>query len=65
MPTAERIFKTCTSGTKADVDDEEVALSAVFRHLQNTLFKNVTVELPEDVWKHSRCRRRFSARCAG
>ena len=35
---------------EARVDDEE--LHAVFRHLQNTLFKNVTVQLPEDVWKH-------------
>ena len=34
---------------EARVDDEE--LHAVFRHLQNTLFKNVTVQLPEDVWK--------------
>ena len=31
------------------VDDEE--LHVVFRHLQNTLFKNVTVQLLEDVWK--------------
>ena len=34
---------------RADKNDE---LHAVFRHLQHTLFNNVTVELPEDAWKH-------------
>ena len=27
-------------------------LHVVFRHLQNTLFKNVTKQLEADVWKH-------------
>ena len=50
MPTAERIVQEMYDWYEARVDDEE--LHAVFRHLQNTLFKNVTVQLPEDVWKH-------------
>ena len=50
MPHAERIVQEMYDWYEARVDDEE--LHAVFRHLQNTLFKNVTVQLPEDVWKH-------------
>ena len=50
MPSAERIVQEMCDWYEARVDDEE--LHAVFRHLQNTLFKNVTVQLPEDVWKH-------------
>ena len=50
MSSAERIVEDMYEWYEARVDDEE--LPAVFRHLQNTLFKNVTVQLPEDVWKH-------------
>ena len=50
VPRAERIVQEMYEWYEARVDDEE--LHAVFRHLQNTLFKNVTVQLPEDVWKH-------------
>ena len=50
MPRAERILQEMYDWYEARVDDEE--LHVVFRHLQNTLFKNVTVQLPEDVWKH-------------
>ena len=50
MPTSERIVQDMYTWYDARVDDEQ--LHAVFRHLQNTLFKNVTVQLPEDVWKH-------------
>ena len=50
MPRGERILQEMYDWYEARVDDEE--LHAVFRHLQNTLFKNVTVQLPEDVWKH-------------
>ena len=53
MPTAEAILEDMYEWYQSHVDEEEVALSTVFRHLQNTLFKNVTVELREDVWKHS------------
>ena len=38
---------------RADIYDDDDELHAVFRHLQNTLFKNVTVQLSEDVWKHT------------
>jgi len=48
---AERIVQEMYDWYEARVDDEE--LHAVFRHLQNTLFKNVTVQLSEDVWKHT------------
>ena len=51
VPHAEKIVQDMYDWYEARVDDEE--LHAVFRHLQNTLFKNVTVQLPEDVWKHS------------
>ena len=50
IPRAERIVQEMYDWYEARVDDEEV--HAVFRHLQNTLFKNVTVQLPEDDWKH-------------
>ena len=48
---AERIVQEMYEWYEARVDDDE--LHAVFRHLQNTLFKNVTVQLSEDVWKHT------------
>ena len=51
VPRAERIVQEMYDWYEARVDDEE--LHAVFRHLQNTLFKNVTVQLSEDVWKHT------------
>ena len=50
MPQAESIVQEMYDWYEARVDDEE--LHVVFRHLQNTLFKNVTVQLQEDVWKH-------------
>ena len=50
MPQAERIVQDMYDWYEARVEDEE--LHVVFRHLQNTLFKNVTVQLQEDVWKH-------------
>ena len=50
MPHAESIVQEMYDWYEDRVDDEE--LHVVFRHLQNTLFKNVTVQLPEDVWKH-------------
>ena len=50
MPDAERIVQDMYDWYEDRVEDEE--LHAVLRHLQNTLFKNVTVQLPEDVWKH-------------
>ena len=50
MPQAESIVQEMYDWYEERVDDEE--LHVVFRHLQNTLFKNVTVQLPEDVWKH-------------
>jgi hypothetical protein len=49
VPRAERIVQEMYDWYEARVDDEE--LHVVFRHLQNTLFKNVTVQLPEDAWK--------------
>ena len=51
MSCAERILEEMYDWYEARADNDE-ELHAVFRHLQNTLFKNVTVELPEDVWKH-------------
>ena len=52
MPRGERIVQEMYDWYEARADEEE--LPAVFRHLQNTLFKNVTAQLPEDVdvWKH-------------
>ena len=50
MPHAESIVKEMYDWYEDRVDDEE--LHVVFRHLQNLLFKNVTVQLQEDVWKH-------------
>ena len=57
MPRAERILEDMYAWYETyawyeapvDVDDD---VPAVFRHLQNTLFQNVTVPLPEDQWKH-------------
>ena len=50
VPRSERIVQEMYDWYNARVDDEE--LHVVFRHLQNTLFKTVTVHLPEDVWRH-------------
>ena len=50
MPRAEKIVQEMYDWYEARVDDEE--LHAVFLHLQITLFKNVTVQLPEDEWTH-------------
>ena len=50
MPDAERIVQEMYDWYEDRVEDEE--LHAVLRRLQNTLFKNVIVQLPEDVWKH-------------
>ena len=51
MSRGERILQEMYEWYQARVDDTE--LHAVFRQLQNLLFKNVTVQLAEDVWKHS------------
>ena len=48
MPSAEKIVQDMYDWYEARADDED--LHVVFRHLQNTLFKNVTKRLPEDVW---------------
>jgi hypothetical protein len=50
MPSAEKIVQEMYEWYEARVDDQQ--LPVVFRHLQNTLFKNVTVQLQEDEWKH-------------
>ena len=50
VPRSERIVQEMYDWYNARVDDEE--LHVVFRHLQNTLFKTVTVHLSEDVWRH-------------
>ena len=50
IPRAEKIVQEMYDWYEARAEDEE--LHAVFRHLQHTLFKNVTVQRPEDVWKH-------------
>ena len=51
MPRAEKIVEEMYAWYEARAEDQD--LHVVFRHLQHTLFKNVTVQLPEDVWMHS------------
>ena len=51
MPHADRIVQEMYDWYQARVDDGEP--HAVFRHLEKTLFKNVTIRLAEYVWKHS------------
>ena len=48
-PLAESIVQEIYEWYEARVGGPE--MNAVMRHLQNTLFKNVTVQLPQDVWK--------------
>ena len=50
MPRAEKIVQDMYDWYEARADDED--LDVVFRHIQNMLFKNVTVQLPEYVWMH-------------
>ena len=50
MPEPERIVQDMYDWWNEHVEDEH--LSDVFRHLQNTLFKNVTEQPKADVWQH-------------
>ena len=50
MPRAEKIVQDMYDWYEARADDQD--LHAVFRYLQITLFKHVTVQLPEDAWMH-------------
>ena len=51
MPRAEKILEDMYAWYEGRAEDED--LHAAFRHLQHTLFKNVTARLPQDVWMHS------------
>ena len=51
MTQAEKIVEDMYEWYDSRVNDQE--LSTVFKHLQNTLFKNVTFQLEEDVWRHA------------
>ena len=50
VPRAERILQEMYIWYESRVEDEE--LHVVFRHLQHTLFKNVTVPIVQDVYAH-------------
>lgn len=50
MPSAQKILQDMYEWYEDRADDQD--LHAVFRHLQITLFKNVTVQMPEDQWMH-------------
>ena len=51
MTQAEKIVEDMYEWYDSRVNDQK--LSTVFKHLQNTLFKNVTFQLEEDVWRHA------------